>query len=443
MAGKAGATVVLDIESLSWGGRGVGHHDGKVVFVSCATPGDRLLVSLKKIKASYAEGSIKAVLRPSSDRVTPKCKFFGHCGGCQWLSTAYERQLVEKEALVRAFLRRLLDKTVVETISPSPSPVAYRHKGTFHVKPSGGGIRSGFYQASSHKVTNLDLCLLFDKAFNELYGDLRRALRFEAAAVGLGGFVIVQSEEGSEFVVHLRFRPGYSRAEVEGLAKTVSGLGFRGVVATPSGFPERELAKEGELRTAYRLKDLSGGRDLILRADPRSFTQSNYPLNRILVETAFDWLSLSGNERLLDLYAGIGNFTLPLSKACSTVVAVESSPLALGDAGDNAAANNADNVSHLEGDAVRRTGELVERGEIFDAVILDPPRDGAGALIGTLSLLHPKRILYVSCNLPTLARDLEELARTGYTLERLRPFDLFPQTYGVETLCLLRKKSGS
>ena len=135
---------MVEVESLTWGGRGLGHHDGKVVFVAKAAPGDRVLVRVEREKSSYAEGRIEAVLHPGEDRVDPKCKFFSHCGGCQWLAVAYPRQLREKERLVTSTLRRHLEGCQVEPIVPSEPPRGYRHSGDFHVSARGRGSRSAF-----------------------------------------------------------------------------------------------------------------------------------------------------------------------------------------------------------------------------------------------------------------------------------------------------------
>ncbi len=429
----------MEIERLTWGGRGLGHHEGKVIFVSKSVPGDKLLVRLDRIKSSYAEGHIEAVLAPSVNRVEPKCKFFSHCGGCQWLSTAYDRQLAEKQALVASNLRRFLAGADLEPVEPSLAPTGYRHRADFHVKPTGDQVKIGFYQEGSHQIVNLDTCRLFDGAFNDFYGKIRGMLRETPAARCLEGMTLAQSETDGHFVLHFRTADGARREDVRELAGRAADLGIGGCLATPARHPERTLVREGNIQIVYGVETPGSGRDLALKADVRSFTQADYAMNRILVRKALELLAPGRHERLLDLYSGVGNFALPLATQCREVVAVESSPFACEDAKDNAAENAIYNVEHLPGDVQDWTRKLAAASETFDAVLMDPPRSGARGAIEPLAYLHPRRILYVSCNLPSLERDLEDLQNAGYTVERILPVDLFPQTYGVETLCLLKR----
>jgi 23S rRNA (uracil1939-C5)-methyltransferase len=436
---RTAAPLTLDIEKLTWGGRGLGHSEGKVIFVSKSVPGDKLLVRLDKVKSSYGEGHIEAVLSPSEDRVEPKCKFFSHCGGCQWLSTAYERQLAEKRALVTSNLRHLLDGVTLEEIEPAVPPTGYRHRADFHVKPSGGQVRIGFYQEASHQIVNLDTCRLFDGAFNEFYGALRRVLKEEPAARCLDGMTLVRSESEDHFALHLRTGERARQDDAVVLAEAAVGTGAGGCLVTPSIETGRVLVKRGSPRIEYGVDHPSSNRDIALRADVRSFTQPSYAMNRILVRRALEWLDPGRHERLLDLYSGVGNFSLPLATVCREVVAVESSPFANEDAKDNAGRNEVFNVKHLPGDVLEWSRKLAAASESFDAVLLDPPRTGARGLVEPLVYLRPKRILYVSCSLPSLERDLQDFHGAGYKLVRILPMDLFPQTYGVETLCLLKR----
>jgi len=434
------APLLVDIESLTWGGRGVGRHGGKVIFVAKSVPGDKVLVRVDREKSSYAEGRIEAVLHPGPDRVEPKCKFFSHCGGCQWLAVAYPRQLQEKERLVRSTLRRHLEACQVEPIVPSEPPRGYRHRGDFHVKRTGAGVKIGFFQEGSHDLVNLDVCLLFDGAYNEVYARLRRALQEQRAAAWVEKVTLARSEDGGGYALAMLVGESADQAAVQSLSDMAAGLDLSGFVIAGMRAPETALARGGEPFIKYRLPSASGPDGLEIRADIRSFTQAHYALNRQMVAAAGDWLALSRHERLLDLYAGIGNFTLPLASGCKEAVAVEAGLLSHEDAKANAERNGILNIRHLPGDAAAWVGKLAAGSERFEAILLDPPRSGARDVMEALGHLGARRILYVSCNLPSLDRDLQDLARLGYRLERLKPFDLFPQTYGVETLCLLSRR---
>lgn len=433
------APLTVEIEKLTWGGRGLGHHEGKVIFVSKAVPGDKVLVRLDRVKSSYAEGHIEAVLAPSADRVEPRCKFFSHCGGCQWLSTAYDRQLAEKRNLVTSNLRRLLDDATLEEIDPAVSPTQYRHRADFHMRPSGGQVQMGFYQEGSHRIVNLDTCRLFDGTFNAFYAGLRKVLKEAPEARCLLSMTLAHSEAGDHFALHLRTGEGTRREDALSLAETVSGTGAGGCLVTPAEDAGRILAERGRPFIEYGVAHPASGRDISFRADIRSFTQASYAMNRALVAKAMEWLDPGRHERLLDLYSGIGNFSLPLATRCREVVAVESSPYAHADAKDNAGRNEIFNVRHVPGDVLDWTRKLAAASETFDAVLLDPPRTGARGLVAPLAYLRPKRVLYVSCSLPSLERDLQDFQAEGYRPVRILPMDLFPQTYGVETLCLLKR----
>lgn len=434
-------TIDLEVDSLTWGGKGVGRHEGKVIFVPKSAPGDHLLVRLDRVKASYAEGHIQAVLSPSVHRVDPKCKFFSHCGGCQWLSVSYERQLQEKEAILRSALRHHLNDCQVDPIVASDPPRGYRHRGEFHVKPSGGGIKIGFYQEESHQLVNLDVCLLFDGAFNGVYHRLRAALQDKAEARCIGRIVLARSESEEHYAVLVVVESGTREQDAAAIASVLQGLSLGGFLVARAGPAEQVLVRGGNPRVRFELpSEESRNGALGVEADIRAFTQAHYALNRKMVAAALQWLGLARHERLLDLYAGVGNFSLPVAAACREVVAVEANPFAHEDAKANAGRNGLLNLRHLPGEALPWTTKLAAASEPFDAVLLDPPRTGARGLAEPLSYLGPRRILYVSCNLPSLDRDLQDFAASGYRPIRIQPWDLFPQTYGVETLCLLTKQ---
>lgn len=427
----------VTVDAYAWGGKAVGRFSGKVVFVPAAVPGDKVLVRLQKEKSSYAEGRVEALLSPSPRRVEPRCKFFGHCGGCQWLAAAYDLQVEQKEAMTRQVLRGHLSGAEVLPLVPAEPHRGYRHRGNFHVRPSGSSLLTGFFMEGSHRVVNLDTCPLFSREFNERYGALRTALQREAAARALSGFTLLCGEEGDRYALHLRLREGEGEPRVRALAEASLSAGFTDLLVTPAFREEEVLLRHGDPTVTYAVE--AGGRLLPLRASVRSFTQAHYGLNRILVKTALAWLSPSRGERVLDLYAGIGNFTFPLALAAGEVWAVEASRPAMEDARENARRLGISNVRHLEGDAARWGERLAAAGERFHAALLDPPRTGAREVLPFLLQMAPPRLLYVSCSLPCLERDLGGLESGGYRVRRLQPFDGFPQTYGVETLVLLER----
>lgn len=436
---KKHPSVLVEIESLAWGGRGVGRAEGKVVFVSKTVPGDKVLVEVLKEKTKYAEGRVKALFRPSPDRVPPRCKFFDHCGGCQWLAFAYERQPAEKEKMVRSFLRRHLEGCVVNPVVPAEPATAYRHRGEFHIAPMGKSVRMGFFRESSHKVVNLDFCRLFNESFNDAYSKLRKVLATENATRSLKKIVIAQSEDGESIAAHFLAGRSLEASDAPRLTRLAFSLGFTGALVTPAGNQRLELASEGDTSIAFKVPADGDGKTITLRADVRSFTQAHYRMNRVLVKQVLEMVKTSSHASVLDLYSGIGNLSLPLAGICAEITAVEQSPFASLDAKRNTGANGIKNVKHIESDAVGVVKEMVDAGKTFDAVVLDPPREGAAGLPELIPRLGAKRVVYVSCSLPTLERDLDAFREQGYVLSEVVPIDLFPHTYSVETTCLLRR----
>jgi 23S rRNA (uracil1939-C5)-methyltransferase len=435
--------VEVTLERLAWGGRAVGKSpDGKVVFVAKAAPGDKVLARLERQKSHYGEGRVHAVLSPSPDRVAPRCKFFSHCGGCQWLCVAPARQRAEKETMLRWALRESLHGCEPEALAFAEADLGYRHRGDFHLHATGGTVHLGFYQDATHKVVNLDTCPLFSRRFNEVYGELRRRLKAHPLAIRLDGLTLAASEDEGAFAAHLRLLRGGGPVEAHEILKSLWGCGISGGLATPAKRPEEILAEMGRTDLTYGVEFGSGdGRvDVLLQVGVRSFTQAHFALNRTLVAQTLDWLALSGADRLLDLYAGAGNFSVPAARMCREVLAVEGAPWACADGRANAARQGLGNLVHVEDSAEARVAALADQGERFDAVLLDPPRSGAAGALDLIARLRPSRIAYVSCNLPTLGRDLATFEGLGYALARVRGFDLFPQTYNLETLCLLRPK---
>jgi 23S rRNA (uracil1939-C5)-methyltransferase len=435
----------VTLERLAWGGRAVGKTQaGKVVFVAKAVPGDKVLTRLERQKSHYGEGRVHAVLSPSPDRVEPRCKFFSHCGGCQWLCVAPSRQRSEKETMLRWSLRDLLGGVEPDPLAWAEADLGYRHRGDFHVHATGGTVLLGFYQDASHKVVNLDICPLFSRRFNEVYGEVRRRLKVHPLAWRLGKLTVAASEGEDAFAAHLHLLRDVPSPQAEDLMSALEGSGLAGILATPGKNPGEVLAQAGRPVLTYGVEfDVSGERkEVALEVGVRSFTQAHYSLNRKLVARALDWLGLSPDERLLDLYAGAGNFSVPAAALCKEVVAVEGAPWASDDGKANARRLELHNLKHIQGDSSEAVEAFISGGDRFDAVLLDPPRTGALEVVKMLANLRPSRIAYISCNLPTLARDLEILAASGYRLTRVAGFDLFPQTYNLETLCLLEPASG-
>lgn len=424
------------IQSLAHGGDGVTRlADGRTAFVAASCPGDVVTLEVTEDHGRWVKARIAELIEPSPDRVVPPCPYIGLCGGCQWQHVAYAAQLAEKRrTLVDALTRigRVADPDVAETIA-SPAEYGYRNKIELAVSGSGSTLKVGFARAGSTDVVPVDDCLLLAGSRSRMPKSLAGALRF---LMTRGDTRIVRSalrvSAAGEIAVDIRTTPGpFPRSlaarvlsEATG-ARTVTRTMVRGtgdardiagveVLAGPGNWNER----------------LGGDR---YRVSPPSFFQVNTGAATLLRGVALDALGVDGTMRVADLYAGVGTFTLPIARAAGETVAVEASKHALADLRHNLDAAGLD-ADIVPGDAAYALPDI----GYVDAALIDPPRSGiSDRAMHALIAAHVPRIVYVSCDPATLARDVARLAEAGYAPERFAPVDLFPQTYHLETVAVL------
>ena len=415
-------SLVLDVERLTFGFDALAHHGRQVVFVPYAAPADRVQAEVVERRGGYLRARIAAVLVPGPARVLPGCRYFPTCGGCQWQHVAPPAQRDAKAAIVAEQLARVAgvrDAEVLPTV-PSPADWHYRARITLAVE----GRRAGYRRARSHDLVEIADCPLADpvvsahlEAARAWVAALRVPLRRVTLNAAPGGVVLAASATA---------RPGPADLDASEalLARTPS---VRGTVIIGAG--ARLVAGDPTVRVA-----LEPGLALEVPADV--FTQVNPGANRRLVETVVALGAFAPGARVLDLYCGAGNLSLPLARRGVTVLGIERSGVAVEAARANAARLRLAGATFRTGDVARALGDL-PAGSV-DAVVLDPPRAGAADAVPALAALRPPRILYVSCDAATLARDVHGLAAAGYRLERVQPIDVFPQTYHVESVAKLR-----
>ncbi len=406
MAGGKGAGMRLAIGKAVYGGYGLAREEsGGVVLVRGALPGeivDAVVVSKKK---DYTVATTAAVLEPSPHRVPPPCAVYGDCGGCRLQHADYPCQLSMKAAAVADTLRRIAKVgTAPSAIHPS-GPFRYRHRGQFKAGPAG----IGFHAEGSHRVVPVRACPLMVDGINGLVAACGDA----AARSGAAGVLVVS--DGERTVVRL----GGTACD-EGVLGALREAGAAGVAVGDRAWGARGIV--------FRLGPFDYG------VSPETFFQANWQVNLDLVARVAALAGEFAGGRVLDLYAGAGNFTLPLSAGAGEVVAVEENGDAFRDLGRNVAANRVGNVR-----AVRSRIERFRPWGRFDAVVADPPRVGLSErAVRLLREIRAARFLYVSCNPATLARDLSRLAGT-YRVGGIECYDFFPQTHHVETLAVLER----
>ncbi len=402
---------IFQLTSIAHGGAALGRHEGKVIFVPYALPGEVVRVEVTDDRGRYAHARLLEVLEPSPDRVPPSCPYFGPqgCGGCQWQHIAYEAQLRYKATVVAdqlARIGRLADPPVRPTL-PDPAGWAYRNQARFHPAPKGG---LGFRTAASHRVVAVEQCLILHPLLVELYVSLDLNLP------GLCALTLRAGIATSERMVIF---------EMEGdePPSLTTDLPVSCVLLLSDG-PHVNLIGRNHLTETV------AGRSYRISAP--SFFQANTAQAEQLVRLVLEYLDLQGGETVLDGYCGVGLFTLPLAERAGLVMAVERDPPAVEDLLENTA--GVENVEIVEGPV---GAVLADLDGPLDAVVVDPPRTGLEreALEGLVAA-RPARIVYVSCDPATLARDGRQLAQAGYRLVEVQPVDMFPQTYHVETVSL-------
>ncbi len=413
---EVGEEYEVVLSTWAYGGDAMGRlPDGRAVFVPYALPGERVRIRLTEVKTHYARGELVTIIEPSPDRVAPRCKHYGVCGGCHYQHVHYAAQLAAKTAIVRDQLERIgkLYGVQVYPTVPSPQPWGYRNHVQFHIDDQG---RLGFQKRGSDQTVPIEECHLPDAAISQVWPHIR----LEAPPEGNGlERIAVRSGAEGEVLVALEGQSPKPPAEVT--LETDASVVYLG----PE--PEQVYVLSGRSYVVHEVK----GR--LFRVSAGAFFQVNLPVAEMIIDHLLENLPLSPDDVLLELYAGVGMFTAFLAPHVARVIAVEASPVACQDFEVNL--DDFDHIELYEAPVEQVLPYLKERGERIDVAVLDPPRTGLSreALQGLVAL-RPRYIAYVSCHPATLARDAHQLHKQGYRLMRVTPFDMFPQTYHIETV---------
>ena len=434
------------IDGYSSEGLGIARIDGQVVFVHGAVRGETCDVLVMKVLKNAAFGKIAALAELSPARRQPDCPYYGRCGGCDFRHMSYEEELWAKRARVQDALTRIGGAEVtVEEILGAEQPLHYRNKSIYPISPAG---EVGFYRARSHQVVHVEHCLIQKPEADALAQAVRDYIaRFrvepynEATGRGLLRHLYVRTSCRGESLACLLVngsRLPHEQELVDMLRAAVPGV---------CGVVLGENTRRGNAILGDRYRTL-WGRDYLtdtlcgleLRLSVPSFYQVNHDQAQRLYEKALEYAGLTGRELAVDLYCGAGTITQVLARRARHVIGGEIVPEAIRDAEDSARRNGVENVEFLCGDASRLAAELRQRGLRPDVICVDPPRKGlAPDVVEAAASMTPGRIVYVSCDPATLARDVARFAPLGYRPVRACAVDLFPGTAHVETVCLLSK----
>ena len=441
-----------DITAMTTEGSGICRIEGMAVFVPGTAVGDRCAVRIVKVLRKYAFGRLEKLLAPSPDRIAPDCPVAAQCGGCVYRHIRYEAELQIKTQRVRDALERIggLQDFQMEPILAAPDRCRYRNKCQLPIGLSKDGtLQLGFYAVNSHRIVNTESCLLQPEAFDRAAAAFRRWY-------AVSGESVYDEASHSGVLRHLYMRRG-----------EMSGEMMVCVVANGAALHEEALLVEmlreavpeitGVLLNINREKTnvvlgktcrTLWGKDTItdtlcglaFEIAPHAFYQVNRTQAERLYGKAAEYAGLTGAETLLDLYCGTGTIGLSMAKNAKKLIGAEIVPAAVENARRNAERNAIQNAEFLCADAAEAARILFERGEKPDVIVIDPPRKGCdSALIATIAAMRPKRVVYVSCDPATLARDLKLFGESGYKTETVTPADMFPGTAHVETVVLLSK----
>jgi 23S rRNA (uracil1939-C5)-methyltransferase len=427
-------SLTVEIEKMAYGGQGLGRANGKVIFVPFTAPGDRVEIEVVREKKDYAEGIPKRVEHGSCLRVKPFCALFGECGGCQYQHLPYPEQLKLKEEAVKDTLHRLTRKGDFEILPVIPSPYdrAYRIRAQFKPGMSGGKKVLGFYAWRTHRVVEVLECPLLYPSANRILRGLQGWLD-EGNKVSVSNAGLQVSPDEGQGVVLLQIDGSAPPGIGEEICKKIKGV--KGVA-----LEGKQKTSWGELTLRYDWPEIESMQRLHIQTSGDSFSQVNPYQNWNLMQKVVEWAGLTGEEKVVDLFCGSGNLTLPLAQRGAKAWGVDQDPQAIDHATENARANHLFNCTFFAASAeegIRRVGEEVRS---VDVAVLDPPRVGARGILDLLVFLRPRKILYISCEPPTLARDLSRLITLGYNVKRVQPLDMFPQTYHIEVIVELSAK---
>lgn len=440
---------IIDITGTTHEGNGVGKVDGFTVFVEGALPGEKVKIKAVKVNKNYAYGKLLEILTPSSNRAEPFCPIYKTCGGCTMQHMSYQEQLNFKTNVVRDSLMRIgkCKNVIVHDAIGMEEPYNYRNKVQFPVGSDNAAPVIGFYSQRSHRIVETPVCRIqhdigdkIREKVRELIIKYKLTTYNEETDKGLLRHLMIRSSKKSGqvmvvFVINGSKLPS-SQAIVGELTEEFPEIASIAVNINES---KTNIILGNKNKTLYgteQIQDYIG--DLSFKISPLSFYQVNPVQTEVLYGKALEYAALTGSETVFDLYCGIGTITLFLARKAKKVYGVEVVEAAIKDARENAASNGIDNAEFFVGEAETVIPKLYGEGVTADVVVVDPPRKGCDErLLETLVEMAPKRIVYVSCNPATLARDLNYLQAHGFAAVEAQPVDMFPWTGHVESVVLM------
>ena len=423
----------LTVETMVNGGSGLARHEGRVVFIPHAAVNDIVSCRVTKTKKNFLEAEITEILEPSSIRRHRECPVAGDCGGCQWQHLPYSEQLRWKESLFRDSLVRQcgINPEKILSIVPAADEWNYRSRVQLKCCNTNAGFVTGFYRPKSHYVVSVEQCPIIATVLNSLLTQLRNIISDTPYANYIAQIdLAVDDRDKCSVVIH------YSGRDIDSLVDLLRTENLAANLFIQAGSKGKLMNVQGE----GVLQIAVDNPPMHLHYAIGGFAQINLEQNRTLVEMVLNLADLTGREQILDLYCGMGNFSLPLARRSGQVVGVEESTVSIQMARENSSLNKIVNAEFYNYPAEGVLSHFILQYPI-DILLLDPPRGGAIETMKELLKTPVSKVVYVSCDPQTLARDLKLLVNGGYELISSQPVDMFPQTHHCESVSLLHYPS--
>ncbi len=423
--------ISFKIDSLAFGGNGIGRHEGKVIFVPYSAPGDEVEVEIINERKRYSYGEIVRILRESEFRRNAECKYFGLCGGCQWQHIIYERQLKSKEGILSDAVQRIgkCDVSVIHNIIKSPREFRYRHRIRFHKK----GDDIGFYKLSSNRIINIEDCVIAHEKVISPFRIIRRLFSNRRFSFLAGDIELTIGDYGKTLLISSEIKRMDALELFEKLKE--DGL-FSGLI-----FKDRGRLNHMGNPYIYFKHEYNYDISLKMRYHAIVFTQANWFINKLMIQDLLYFINNLKVKRVLDLFCGAGNLSVPVSFKVEYVEGIDICGRAIEDAKENAKENGRENCNFMRSSVE----QFFDKGKIksYELVIIDPPREGIKNHLNQILSMKPRHLCYISCDPITFCRDLRYLRDNGYFPIYIRPYDMFPQTYHMEIMAFMERRLSS
>jgi 23S rRNA (uracil1939-C5)-methyltransferase len=413
------------VDGLTHEAKGVARLEGKVTFIDGALPGEIIEARVTKAGSRFDQASLNQIIEPSPHRITPPCPHYSQCGGCSFQHLSEPQQLAAKKLWLQGQLRKVVTEQPISELKDQG--FAYRRRARIAVYVKDGQLALGFRGKASKHIVSIDNCMVLTQGLQRIFSILKTRLSNDSLAAAIGHIELLEDNKGEALLLRLTQNISdeqklswqqWAKAEQVALYWQLPG-------------ENRAQVTEADMRH-YQLDGLT------LHYHPQDFIQVNAAMNALMVAQAMEWLAPNKQDVVLDLFCGVGNFSLPLAKRAKQVIGVEVQESMVAAGRKNAQLNNLANVSFIAADLTKSDNTDLAKFAVTK-VLLDPPRAGAFEFLDSIIKLKPQQILYVSCDAATLARDAEYLVNKGFKVLRVTIMDMFPQTSHVETMMLLEK----